>query len=83
MDRERGEEEGPVGPAISILAVWVSFAALTVSIHFRRMPNRANTNEQDWGRSFVSDIVLNSVKILDIGEKQAQCIPAFMLRTSR
>jgi hypothetical protein len=46
------------------------------------MPNRANTNEQDWGRSFVSDIVLNSVKILDIGEKQAECIPALMLSTS-
>lgn len=46
------------------------------------MPDRAKTNEQDWGRAFVLGIVLNSVKIPDIGEKQAECVPAFMLSTS-
>jgi len=32
---------------------------------------------------FVLDIVLNSVKILSIDEKQAECVPTFMLSTSR
>lgn len=47
------------------------------------MPDRAKTIEQDRGRAFVLDIVLNSVKILDIGEKHAECVPIFMLSTSR